>query len=433
MNLVQKLQSLFQNGNLQKDSLVSLKPGQLLYGRVEKLLPNETAIIRIGDIRLSATLKAQLSPLTNYWFEVRTIGKDGLELKVVERIRQDVSADFFLTSQQLPNTKQNLQLVEFFLSKNLPFTKDQLHLAASWINNKTDSTTELTALEWMVKKELPFTKTTFQSLVAVQETQSLHHQLEELRSNLENPSFDSLKTIQTLKERITSLTKNHSTDEIGAAKEVKQMLEKQMLEKLVQSLGLNYENEVLSQANDKMVCRESLQSLKQLVMTAMTELGSNEKKILEPLLNRLTGLQLISQDLSGPMQQIIMQLPFAYGEKKSDITIQWNGQKTSQGKIDPDYCRIIFCLDLQSLNQTVVDMQIQNRVIHLSVINDSNEIEPIVKALTPSLKEKLESIGYTLSFIQVNLPFEKIGSEILQPINPVNLSQDFYHKVDRKI
>ena len=321
-----------------------------------------------------------------------------------------------------------MQLVEFFLSKNLPFTKDEQQIAASWINNKTASATELTALERMVKKELPFTKTIFQSLVAVQETQSLHHQLEELRSNLENPSFDSLKTIQTLKERITSLTKNHSTDEIGAAKEVKQMLEK-----LVQSLGLNYENEVLSQANDKMVSRESLQSLKQLIMVAMTELGSNEKKVLEPLLNRLTGLQLISQDLSGTTQQIIMQLPFAYGEKKSDITIQWNGQKTSNGKIDPDYCRIVFCLDLQSLNQTVVDMQIQNRVIHLSVINDSNEIEPIVKALTPSLKEKLESIGYTLSFIQVNSSFEKRGSEILQQINPVNLSLDFYHKVDRKI
>ena len=68
MNPVQKLQSLFKNGSLQKESLVFLKPGQLLYGRVEKLLPNGMAIIRIGNIRLSATLKADLSPLTNYWF-----------------------------------------------------------------------------------------------------------------------------------------------------------------------------------------------------------------------------------------------------------------------------------------------------------------------------------------------------------------------------
>jgi hypothetical protein len=426
MNPLQKIQSLFQSESLQKGSLVSLKPGQLLYGRVEKLLPDNTAIIRMGDIRLVANLRTELSPFESYLFEVRTVGKDGLELKVIEEIRQNTSAQFFLDSLKLPETKLNLQLVQFFLSKNLPFSKEQLQLAVSWLNSQTDSTKELAALERMIKGDLPFTKAIFQSLVAVQESQPLHQQLEELRRYLDHPSYTSIKTIQTLKEMITSITKNHSLDEVGTAIEIKQILKK-----LVQSLGLNYENEVGLGTNDKKVSTEPLQSLKQLVMMAMAELGNNGKA-LEPLLNRLTGMQLISQNLNGPMQQIVLQLPLVYAGKKSDVTIQWNGRKTSNGQIDSDYCRILFNLDLQSLNQTVVDMQIQNRMIHLSVINDSNEIESIVKALSPTLKDKLESIGYTLSFIQVNPSFEKKGVE-QQNVNHVNISMDLYQRVDKKI
>ncbi len=427
MNPVQKLQSLFQMGNPQKDSMVSLKPGQLLFGRVERLLPNDMAIIRMGDMRFIATLKADLSEGDTYWFEVRNLGKDGMELKVVEGMQQQISAHFFLNSQQLPETKQNLQLVQLLLSKNLPLTKEQLQLAVSWINSQTDYTKESTALEWMIKKGLPFTKTTFQSLVAVQESQSLNHQLEELGRHLDNPSFTSLKSIQPLKEMITFITKNHSINEVGTAIDVKQMLKH-----LVHSLGINYENEVGLSTNDKMVSAEQIHSLKQLVMSVKAELGSNGKT-LEPILNRLTGMQLISQDLCSPMQQIIMQLPLSFGEKKSDVTLQWNGRKTGNGQIDPDYCRIFFYLDLQSLNQTVVDMQIQNRVIHLSILNDSSEIGPIVNSLTPTLKDKLESIGYTLSFIQMNPLLDKRGQEQQQQINPVNILMQSIQRVDRKI
>lgn len=427
MNSVQMIQSLFQNVNFQKESLISFKPGQLLKGSVEKFLPNDMAIIRMGDIRLVATLKADLSAEANYWFEVRNSSNSGLELKVVDGLQQTASEQQLLKSIQLPESKQNVQLVQFLLSKNLPLTKEQLQLAASWIHSKTDAAKEHAALEWMITKGLPFTKTTFQSLVAVQESQSLYQQLEELRSQLENLPMANIKSTQSLKDMITAVIKNHSIDDVGNANEVKQLLKQ-----LVQALGLNHENELSSLTNNKEASStESLHSLKQLVMTAMSELGTHGKT-LEPILNRLTGMQLISQDLSGPLQQIVMQLPLAYDEKKSDITLQWSGRKTSTGQIDPDYCRILFYLDLQSLNQTVVDMQVQNRVIHLNVMNDCDFIKQVVEALTPTLKEKLENIGYTLSFIQVNSDIEKRKLD-RQQINPVHISKELYQRLDTRI
>jgi hypothetical protein len=75
MNPIHMIQSLV---NAEKASLssISLKPGQLLYGKVEKLLPNDMAVIQIGSNRIFAQLKAALSPSENYWLEVQ---KNGVE------------------------------------------------------------------------------------------------------------------------------------------------------------------------------------------------------------------------------------------------------------------------------------------------------------------------------------------------------------------
>jgi len=426
MNSVHIIRSLVPAESLQKASMVSLKPGQLLYGTVENFLPNNKAIIRIGDMRLFASLQADLPEAAGYWFEVRSTGEDGLELKLVEGKGQRNSGAFLLDSNQLPETKLNLQLAQFFLSKNIPVTKEQLRLASDWIGDQTDSAKALTALEWMIKNDLPFTQLTFKSLVAVQQSESLSHQLGETKNFLNNPSFSSLETIQSLKEIITSLTKKHSIDDVGAGTEVKQLLKT-----LVQSVGLEYEHQVRLWPNDHKDSLEQLHSLKQLVIGAMTELGDAGKE-LEPLVNRLTGMQLISQEFNGPMQQIVMQLPLSFGGKESDATIQWSGRKTKTGQIDSNYCRILFYLDLQSLNQTVVDMQIQNRVVHLSVINDSKGMESIVNALTPILNEKLASVGYTLSFIKVNPSFETRNLEQFSMIDS-KLPVDIYQRVDMKV
>jgi hypothetical protein len=432
MNPIQTIQSIFKAENLQKASMVSLKPGQLLYGRVEKLLPNNTAMIQIGNLKLFAHLKASLSTDGSYWFEVRSEG-DAIQLKVVEGEGQNISgqsSQSLLKNFQLPETKINLQILQFFLSKNLPFTKEHLRAAANWINNKSDFSKELTAFEFMIKKDLPFTKQSFQSLVAVQDSQSFTTQLEELRSYLEEPKFTPLKKVQQLKLMISTILGNSSIDQLKIQLDSGTEAKK-LLQTMVQSLGLEYEKKVELWSRDNQNSLETLHSLKPLLMSAIHELGTRGKE-LEPILNRLTGMQLISQDTTGPIHQMVMQLPISLGEKESDVTLQWSGRKTSKGQIDPEHCRILFYLELQSINQTVVDMQIQNKVIHVSVINDSKEIEPIVTILTPTLKEKLESLGYKLSFIKVIPSFEKVKMDVRQ-MNPVNFSNEFYQGVDIKI
>jgi hypothetical protein len=277
-------------------------------------------------------------------------------------------------------------------------------------------------LEWMARKDLPFTKSIFDTLVAVQNSTPLSEQLTEVNQQLDHPQFASFKSTEPLKQMIFSIIGDQSFNQIPSGTEVKHMLKT-----LIHSLGFEYEKDIQQVSNNS---ADTLHVLKPLLMEAMTELGPKGKE-LEPLLNRLTGLQLLSQDITGPMQQMVMQLPITLGNQQTDVTIQWNGRKTNKGQIDPEYCRILFYLDLQSLQQTVIDMQVQNKVVHVSIINDTKNLEPIVRELSPSLKEKLETMGYKLSFVNIQPSSEK---RVVQHVNkPDHLFMEAYHGVDIKI
>ena len=421
MNPAQILQTLVNVENIHKASLVPLRTGQLVYGKVEKILSSDTAKIQIGNSRFIAQLKTSLSNDAHYWFEV-TSGNDGkIQLKVVEGNGQNVQAELLLQKFQLPDTKINQRLLQFFITENIPFTKEQLQAATAWISSSVDAK-ELLVLEAMIKKDLPFTKQVFDSLVAVQSSELFSHQLEKAGKFLEDSRFASLPTSQALKESISTILRNAVVDPLYNSSEIKQLLQS-----MIHSLGLDYEKQLLTKNGENPI--EALQSLKPLLMGAIKELGTQGKE-LEPLLNRITGLQILSQDVTGPMQNMVMQLPFTLAGKQTDVTIQWNGRKTKAGQIDPDYCRILFYLDLQSLKQTVIDMQIQNRNIHVSVMNETKELEPLITALTPTLKEKLENIGYTLSFIKVLSSSEKTKIDSKQPDF---FSKEFIQRVDIKI
>jgi hypothetical protein len=163
-------------------------------------------------------------------------------------------------------------------------------------------------------------------------------------------------------------------------------------------LGLNLEH-VLSEAQIQPESSE-FDTLKPLLLRMLQDnLPMSLKETAEQLLNRITAQQILSQD-TGPIQNIFMQIPLVLANHHSDMTIQWTGRKKSDGSIDPDYCRVLFYLELEHLKLTVVDMVVQNRVMKIKIINEDNiEIEHLAKPFIASLKQNLEQMDYKLSAI----------------------------------
>src|SRR5699024_2746436 len=115
------------------------------------------------------------------------------------------------------------------------------------------------------------------------------------------------------------------------------------------------------------------------------------------LLQHIQGLQLQSVNETQTMLQVNLQIPAERLGLIQDLQLEFEGKKNKEGKIDTDFCRILFYLNLNRLGETVIDVTIQNRAISLTVFNNKKELPILTKALKNKLETNLEKLDYHLS------------------------------------
>ena len=171
------------------------------------------------------------------------------------------------------------------------------------------------------------------------------------------------------------------------------------LKDIVKLLGLQFEH-VLANAHrlPSAELNEELTTLKPLLFKLLQEQQpATVKELADQMVNRITAQQIMSQE-NGPLQNLLLTLPLQLGNFETDLTLQWSGRKRKDGSMDPNYCRILFYLELEQLQETMIDMQVQNRVIQIVVFNEQSE--RIERAATPFiglLRKNLEEKDYKLT------------------------------------
>ncbi|MCM3123329.1 MULTISPECIES: hypothetical protein [unclassified Mesobacillus] len=205
------------------------------------------------------------------------------------------------------------------------------------------------------------------------------------------------------------------------------------IKRFLSALGLSYEYQLSEAMKDGEAGRAQVaDTLKSLTLRLLNENPPQTvKDAAEPLVNKLTGFQLLSQE-AGPIQQLVVQVPIILGGKTSELSMQWSGKRTEDGKIDADFCRVLFYLKLQYLDDTIIDMQVQNRVMSIQIFNDQPDLKKMAEQMTPILKTKLSELEYKLSSVHFHVPGESNGKS-----NQRNLSELYgqkeYYGVDIKI
>ncbi|MDM5454477.1 hypothetical protein [Peribacillus simplex] len=172
-------------------------------------------------------------------------------------------------------------------------------------------------------------------------------------------------------------------------------------------LGLQLEHALVNLTRDEMEFSKDLDTLKPLLLKLLNEqTPAAIKEIAEQILNRVTAQQILAQE-NGPIQNLLLTLPINLGSTQTDLTLQWSGRKTKDGKIDPEYCRVLFYLELERLKEIIIDMQVQNRIIKVTVINGHGAVlEETANQYLELLRENLEKMDYRLSGVS----FVNMGS-----------------------
>ncbi|WP_350301990.1 hypothetical protein [Peribacillus frigoritolerans] len=191
------------------------------------------------------------------------------------------------------------------------------------------------------------------------------------------------------------------------------------LKEMTKILGLQLEHALINLSGDDVAeFPKDLETLKPLLLKLLNEqMPASMKEMAEQILNRITAQQILSQE-NGPIQNLLLTLPLNLGPAQTDLTLQWSGRKTKDGKIDPDYCRVLFYLELERLKETVIDMQVQNRIIKVTVINGNGAVlEEAAGQYLDILRENLEKMDYRLSGVSfVNPVNEKERDQGVKPI-----------------
>jgi len=162
------------------------------------------------------------------------------------------------------------------------------------------------------------------------------------------------------------------------------------------SLGLFYEYQVSVNPEENQV----KDLLKPLLVKFLQESGHvhEVRDIAESVVNKMNGQQIQMFD-NGPVQHLFYEIPIQLFGFKTNLTMQWSGKKKEDGKIDPNYCHILFYLNLEHLQETIVEMKVQNRVINVNVYNESQAVKEVAMKIVPALKTNLEELHYNLSAI----------------------------------
>ncbi|MEK3886993.1 hypothetical protein [Bacillus sp. FSL K6-3431] len=517
MDIQSVMKTMLSNQEAKLSGQLNFKTGQIFFGTIQKLFPNQHAEIKIGLHKMIAKLEVPLISGKGYWLQVdSSAGETRLKLlsTLAETSSKGGDSTDLLKLLSLPMNKSNLMLAELLKNEQIPLSKGEINSVGQFLTQADDILLALNTIKLMKDTNMPINEDVFKSLMAtgkepstqkllqllhtalVSESkisstgkemlallndwkeedsikngrqlfheilqvaggkseqsqknimQSILHKLDiksgvvsqqaidlavQKLGNYSNPSLLSSSSNVQISNVIQALT----TNEQDVLRQLAIQSERQYsgefaLKQLTQSmqrLGLFYESEILLDDSSR---SQTVESLKPLLVKYIQEshtVNSRSRDNAEQLLMRFNGQQLLSIE-NGPVQQILYEIPLKLGKYETEMTLQWEGNRTAEGQIDPNFCRILFYLELENLNETVVEMQVQNRVVTLNIINDSNKLKPLADTLLPTLKAGLEQMDYILSAVHFKQP--KVNE--LDPIRKTyGRNYDSYTGVDIRI
>ena len=192
-------------------------------------------------------------------------------------------------------------------------------------------------------------------------------------------------------------------------------------------------------AHERMIAEGKMEQAGGDLKAALLKLaGSDDAAIREPsrqLVHLINGLQLQTVQESGHFLQAALQMPGSVLGIPGDMKVEFEGKKEADGKLNPEFCRVLFYLNLEHLEDTVIDMHVQKRNVSVTIYNN-HELLPASSGVWEALLGKgLEGLGYRLASLTVKSMNERAGSSNQpdQAVSAVQNGDAAYRKVDFRI
>ena len=165
----------------------------------------------------------------------------------------------------------------------------------------------------------------------------------------------------------------------------------------------------------------------------------------QSLVHHITGQQLLlssERSFNQPYSFMTLFIPLKGQEGDTTATVHVQTRRSRKGEWDADNCRLLFDLRMRYLGNTVVDVQVVDRIVSIKLLNDFPGMAELAEQAREELADGLRAVGFQLLALQVQpLPVSSAAGQDEQgeqgeqtpPWQPSDYSAKPYKGVDYRV
>jgi hypothetical protein len=195
-------------------------------------------------------------------------------------------------------------------------------------------------------------------------------------------------------------------------------------------------------ANEPQTRQESLKSaLFSLVAAEGTPPAIKETA--QQLIQQISGQQLLltPERNSAMLTHVTMFIPLRNQDGNQTASVHIQTRRGRKGELDAANCRLLFQLSMQTLGETMVDVNVMDKVVSLNLWNDHPATASLAESARAEVAERLQQAGYQLLSLRTT-PLPKPeqeaedkaeGKRVQAPPDLAGFSSTRYKGVDFRI
>lgn len=139
---------------------------------------------------------------------------------------------------------------------------------------------------------------------------------------------------------------------------------------------------------------DSLKSLL-LMLAKSDDLPASIRETMSQTAQQITGQQLLlSSDRHAPLTHLALFIPFTNEEGRQTASVYIQSRKDGKGTLDKDNCRLVFDLRMQTMGDTLVEVQVVNSIVSLKVHNDHPAVPELLESFREEIAQGMQQIGF---------------------------------------
>ncbi|CAG7623382.1 hypothetical protein ACFQI7_04430 [Paenibacillus allorhizosphaerae] len=182
-----------------------------------------------------------------------------------------------------------------------------------------------------------------------------------------------------------------------------------LLSRLMKALGVEHEHHSLkllehrsaeptvlmaAAGADAMKTADTLKSVL-LQLSQASDIPANVKEAAQQAVQQITGQQLLlTQDRTALFSHMTLFVPIIASNGEQTAAVHIQSRKGKNGRLDASNCRLVFDLQMKALGDTMIDVQVVNRIVSLHIHNNLPFVQELLETNKEEIAKGLASVGY---------------------------------------